>query len=254
MALISHNPLHVKDTFRNQHDCSRDHSSTDISHSDSQSDVIAKKDVFDMSLDSSEHLMRFAEVLYKCMLCTSMPRILTSKSNFLSHIYDTHVTVKENLKPCLYCFLKFGTAEDLKAHVSIAHCDEITTEEGSGQVGTKNHPDIKNETFDVDCDDLNTFKDLSKGVCQVGTRNLQEIKNKTFDLDCDDLDISKDLSKDVSPKYSTPIAVSRGNRSLPPMDSEIEPLKINLSEADTSCASNIEESGPTGRFNNDSKA
>ena len=246
MALISHNPLLVKDTFRNRHDCSRDHSSTDISHSD-------QKDVLDTSLDSGEHFMRFAEVLYKCMLCTSMPRILTSKANFLSHIYDTHISVKENLKPCSYCFLKFGTGEDLKAHVIIAHHDETTTGEGGGRVETKNPPEKKSETFDLDCDDLDTSRDMSKGGQQIGTKNPSEIKSETFDLDCDDLDISKDLHKgDVSPKYSTPIPVSRGNRSLPPMDSEIEPLKINLGEADTSCASNIEENGPTGRLNNDS--
>ena len=72
-------------------------------------------------LDSKENLMRFAEVLYKCTLCTSIPSILTSKESFTKHITEQHLTHQQNYVDCPHCLLKFQTDEDLKEHRQLTH-------------------------------------------------------------------------------------------------------------------------------------
>ena len=49
---------------------------------------------------ATELLLRYAEILYKCTLCTTLPSILTSKTNFVSHIQSVHLTSKPHLQPC----------------------------------------------------------------------------------------------------------------------------------------------------------
>lgn len=70
---------------------------------------------------SMENLMKFAEVLYKCTLCTTLPSILTSRDSFISHVNDLHLTKKQSHKECQHCDLKFSTEEDLRAHCRLSH-------------------------------------------------------------------------------------------------------------------------------------
>ncbi|XP_033760957.1 uncharacterized protein LOC117342806 [Pecten maximus] len=71
--------------------------------------------------NSVENLMQYAEVLYKCKLCTTLPSILTSRDSFLSHVSEEHLPNNDQLKECGRCCLRFGTVEDLRAHVSSEH-------------------------------------------------------------------------------------------------------------------------------------
>ena len=71
--------------------------------------------------DSKENLMRFAEVLYKCTLCTSIPSILTSEESFTKHITEQHLTHQQSFVDCPQCLLKFQTDEDLKEHKQLTH-------------------------------------------------------------------------------------------------------------------------------------
>ncbi|KAK3602204.1 hypothetical protein CHS0354_004722 [Potamilus streckersoni] len=81
---------------------------------------------------STENLMRFAEILYKCTLCTSLPSILTSKDNFLSHVKNIHLE-HHNLtsRHCTQCALSFQTGEDLNAHMSCDHTGNDIIDVGS---------------------------------------------------------------------------------------------------------------------------
>ncbi|XP_062594576.1 uncharacterized protein LOC134255994 [Saccostrea cucullata] len=72
--------------------------------------------------ESVDNIMNFAEILYKCTLCTTLPSILTSKNSFVSHVKGHHF--KQNLTRCLVCSLSFETEEDLHAHSRSSHCGE----------------------------------------------------------------------------------------------------------------------------------
>ncbi|XP_069121256.1 uncharacterized protein [Argopecten irradians] len=71
--------------------------------------------------NSMENLMQYAEVLYKCKLCTTLPSILTSRDSFLSHVSEEHLPNNDQLKECGRCCLRFGTVEDLRTHISSEH-------------------------------------------------------------------------------------------------------------------------------------
>ncbi|XP_060068010.1 uncharacterized protein LOC132548205 [Ylistrum balloti] len=71
--------------------------------------------------NSVENLMQYAEVLYKCKLCTTLPSILTSRDSFLSHVSEEHLPNNDQLKECGRCCLRFGTVEDLRTHMSSEH-------------------------------------------------------------------------------------------------------------------------------------
>ena len=72
-------------------------------------------------INSKDNLMRFAEVLYKCSLCTSIPSILTSEESFVKHITEQHLTHQQSFVDCPQCLLKFQTDEDLKEHKQLTH-------------------------------------------------------------------------------------------------------------------------------------
>ncbi|GAB1599228.1 probable serine/threonine-protein kinase DDB_G0282963 [Argonauta hians] len=81
-----------------------------------------KKILFDKVLGYSvENLMKFAEILYKCTLCTTLPSILTSRDSFISHVNDQHLTKKQSHKDCQHCNFNFNTEEDLRAHCRFSH-------------------------------------------------------------------------------------------------------------------------------------
>ncbi|XP_021365784.1 uncharacterized protein LOC110458430 [Mizuhopecten yessoensis] len=79
--------------------------------------------------NSMENLMQYAEVLYKCKLCTTLPSILTSRDSFLSHVSEEHLPNNDQLKECRHCCLRFGTVEDLRTHVSSEHTNTYNENE-----------------------------------------------------------------------------------------------------------------------------
>lgn len=81
---------------------------------------------FDKALSESvDNIMNFAEILYKCTLCTTLPSILTSKTSFVSHVKGQHFN--RNHTRCPECSLTFETEEDLHAHSRSSHCVELTS-------------------------------------------------------------------------------------------------------------------------------
>ncbi|CAI9716325.1 probable serine serine/threonine-protein kinase DDB_G0282963 isoform X1 [Octopus vulgaris] len=78
---------------------------------------------------SVENLMKFAEILYKCTLCTTLPSILTSRDSFISHVNDQHLTKKQSYKDCQHCNFNFSTEEDLRAHCRFSHGIETSDTE-----------------------------------------------------------------------------------------------------------------------------
>lgn len=79
--------------------------------------------------ESVDNIMNFAEILYKCTLCTSLPSILTSKTSFVSHVKGQHFN--QNLTKCSECLLTFETEEDLLIHSKTSHSVVISTSRGS---------------------------------------------------------------------------------------------------------------------------
>ncbi|XP_025112989.1 uncharacterized protein LOC112575379 [Pomacea canaliculata] len=87
----------------------------------------------DEEVDKSR-LMQYAEVLYKCALCTTLPCILTSKASFLSHVEEQHLNSPqhgEHAPKCSHCDLHFATTSDLTEHVACAHHDSSTDNDDS---------------------------------------------------------------------------------------------------------------------------
>ncbi|XP_064649910.1 uncharacterized protein LOC135501625 [Lineus longissimus] len=115
-------------------------------------------------LESTQRMMQFAEILYKCKLCTSLPSILTSKDNFLMHVKDFHL--KGNSADdfdCDDCDLKFRTLEDLKLHFRVCH--------GSCE---------KNETYTS----YNCAKNSTSSVSNINLFSLRDSKSSDFcDMD-----------------------------------------------------------------------
>lgn len=66
-------------------------------------------------------LLKFAEILYKCTLCTTIPCILTSERNFLEHVRKEHLLKASHCHGCNSCSLKFRTEEDLREHLIFCH-------------------------------------------------------------------------------------------------------------------------------------
>ena len=101
-------------------------------------------------LDARENLMRFAEVLYKCTLCTSIPSILTSKESFTKHITEQHLTHQQNFVDCPHCLLKFQTNEDLKEHKQLTHSTGSDITDNSDLQDYEGEADV----ITYDCDPL----------------------------------------------------------------------------------------------------
>ena len=88
--------------------------------------------------ETKENLMKFAEILYKCTLCTTMPSILTSEISFMSHVSEQHLNKQKSSVPCTYCELRFETKEDLKSHIGLYHteCSNSSVESNTGEKAT----------------------------------------------------------------------------------------------------------------------
>ena len=100
-----------------------------------------------------ENLMKFAEMLYKCKLCLSIPSILTSKESFLNHVKEHHLTHGEFIHICHSCSLKFRTEEDLKEHVTKSHtgsgvvsCDQTGNDIGSHHISHDQDNESNNDS------------------------------------------------------------------------------------------------------------
>ena len=76
-------------------------------------------------VSEDEDLLRFAEILYKCSLCSTLPCILTSQSAFLSHVREHHLAARPSAIQCQFCHLLFHTNTDLQVHLSESHPDAL---------------------------------------------------------------------------------------------------------------------------------
>ncbi|XP_076091197.1 uncharacterized protein LOC143063116 [Mytilus galloprovincialis] len=127
---------------------------------------------------SFQNVKKFAEILYKCKLCTSLPSILTSEESFLTHVNNTHYQDSDALKKCRNCRLKFRTKEDLWAHQKLMHSDFGSEDESS---------DDENGKFEIawqittDHADLNSVDQLKrkKGKKEKHSRKQKKLKNLT---------------------------------------------------------------------------
>jgi hypothetical protein len=96
-------------------------------------DLIIKREPQNLLENSFQNVKKFAEILYKCKLCTSLPSILTSEESFLSHMNYTHLQDSDALKKCRNCKLKFRTKEDLWSHKKLMHSDFVSEDENSSE-------------------------------------------------------------------------------------------------------------------------
>lgn len=122
--------------------------------------------------DSSDgkDLLKFAEVLYKCTLCTSIPSILTSEESFIRHVNKQHLSKDTHCHTCKLCFLKFRTEEDLKEHIIFSHTgsDENLSCDLTGSDIAGSHDNIADSYNDSDSD--------SSGHRQLRTKVVKRSK------------------------------------------------------------------------------
>ena len=148
-------------------------------------------------LDSKSDMMRFAEILYKCTLCTSIPSILTSKSNFITHVREYHFTVNENFKVCKFCSLKFRTEEDLKRHEFCIHTESerlSPLEKGSDVIRKEFCNAAENES-DSDSSGHRSFKAKVLKRSKPHVSDFENPKQLVDHAGIETLDGSLDLSK-----------------------------------------------------------
>jgi hypothetical protein len=154
--------LKAWDTPVMQHTCSGD---KEINSQDSSSMATSEKTMPGFTencrvsfLESTERMMQFAEVLYKCKLCMTLPSILTSKDNFLIHMKDVHLKANSaDDFDCDECDLKLRTSEDFNLHLRLCHgscCDVCEEDEVHTSCGDRGAIDMKlsastcmNDTF-----------------------------------------------------------------------------------------------------------
>ncbi|XP_053381048.1 uncharacterized protein LOC123551920 [Mercenaria mercenaria] len=104
--------------------------------------------------ENGKDLLKFAEVLYKCTLCTSIPSILTSEDSFIKHVNRQHLSEDSHCHTCKMCSLKVRTEEDLKEHVIYSHTgsDENLSCDFTGSDITGSHDQMIDSNNDSDSD------------------------------------------------------------------------------------------------------
>ncbi|XP_060594780.1 uncharacterized protein LOC132749112 [Ruditapes philippinarum] len=104
--------------------------------------------------ENVKDLLKFAEVLYKCTLCTSIPSILTSEESFIKHVNRQHLSEDNHCHTCKMCLLKFRTEEDLKEHVIYSHTgsEENLSSDLTGSDITGSHDQVIDSNNDSDSD------------------------------------------------------------------------------------------------------
>lgn len=93
--------------------------------------------------------MEFAEVLYKCRLCTVVPCVVSSKYIFNLHVRSIHLTSSKSLQlaGCRRCSLKFATEEDLFDHKKLSH--GIFEHQLNPETGKENHVAASGQRTDI---------------------------------------------------------------------------------------------------------
>ncbi|XP_064616474.1 uncharacterized protein LOC135480550 [Liolophura sinensis] len=94
------------------------------SHVEERTNSSGDKCINDFS--ANHDVLSYAEILYKCTLCRSLPSILTSEDNFRVHMRTQHLSgseerSKDNGETCGVCKLRFKTKEDLQCHTVSTH-------------------------------------------------------------------------------------------------------------------------------------
>ncbi|XP_041368862.1 uncharacterized protein LOC121383126 [Gigantopelta aegis] len=144
-------------------DSSHDTGKTRNSPLKSPSEVKQQKD----GEQFEENCMKFAEVLYKCTLCTTLPSILTSKKSFLAHVSKQHLNQETSEFSCKQCSLNFSTEEDLNSHQTAYH----------SQIG-KGSLSLSDLSEDSDSNDINSvpMHSRSSKVMWCGERDINKLK------------------------------------------------------------------------------
>lgn len=123
---------------------------------------------------NKENLMKFAETLYKCTLCMTIPSVLTSKESFLNHVHQHHLSQGEFFNTCRICSLKFRTEEDLKEHTASSHAESsksASCNQSCDQIGS----DVI-ESHDQENDSNNDSDSDSSGHRQYRAKVLKRTK------------------------------------------------------------------------------
>ncbi|KAL4218996.1 hypothetical protein ACF0H5_021580 [Mactra antiquata] len=120
--------------------------------------------------ENKKELLKFAEVLYKCTLCTSIPSILTSEESFLQHVNEQHLSKENHYHGCKKCSLKLRTEEDLKEHVIGCHTenDDNMSCDLTGSDIIKSHDHLLDSNNESDSD--------SSGHRQLRTKVVKRSK------------------------------------------------------------------------------
>ncbi|XP_070176158.1 uncharacterized protein [Littorina saxatilis] len=84
--------------------------------------VMTNGEVVEEVASKDDDLLKFAEILYKCTLCTTLPCILTSRPAFLEHVREHHLATRGPGIQCQNCHLHFHTHTDLLVHLSDSQC------------------------------------------------------------------------------------------------------------------------------------
>ena len=168
-------------------------------YSDNSSHKSASISELDVNnINSKENLMRFAEVLYKCTLCTSIPSILTSKESFVKHITEQHLTHQQSFIDCPQCSLTFQTDEDLKEHKQLTHNLGSDTTENSE---IHEYPDSEVVPYDAEDrgDDSDSHSSGHRNSNFVFTQSDDNKNVSNVDF-CQDVVKTSDGSLDLSLK------------------------------------------------------
>ncbi|XP_052222943.1 uncharacterized protein LOC127838902 [Dreissena polymorpha] len=112
-----------------------------------------------------QDVMQFAEILYKCTLCNSVPSILTSRQSFIHHMQRNHLEMGKHNQACPRCSLLFQTEEDLRHHIQLRCSAGSPSSESCDQTGS----DII-QSHDYDMDSSNDSDSDSSGHRQLRTK------------------------------------------------------------------------------------
>ncbi|KAL8568217.1 hypothetical protein ACOMHN_027740 [Nucella lapillus] len=188
---------------------------------------------------TSEDLLKFAEVLYKCSLCTSLPCILTSERAFLRHMKEHHLVVQKAGYQCQHCSLHFQTYTDLQTHLSQNHPvheqeSSLTLDDSNSKTNSQQSTDSENSPKSTSCEEKRGEKDVEEHVmtddqseensstqsaavqtnirqntCRDDTEVSSAVQTNTGQNTCKDeteVDIKPEISVNSRPSSSTPQA------------------------------------------------
>ena len=203
--------------------------------------------------DDTHNVMKFAETLYKCTLCTTIPSILTSKKSFIDHVRNVHYSNNEMGHSCCSCTLKFKTIEDLKEHVMFSHTgsDISVSCDITGSDITGSHDQEMESVNDSDSDSSGHRQFRAKIVKRTvkPTYDFQNPKQLVDHTGIQTLNGSLDLSK----KCSNDTAQKPYEKTLSPKqkekcDIDIKKITDQIVKSDVQCRSQTVEPGSKFSF------